>query len=53
MLQREVYPSENIDLLVPDQTKRPSYYLDQKVERPQRVRKSLKMKKEFKWGDEE
>lgn len=42
---------ENIDLLVPDQTKRPSYYLERKEGRPQRVRKSSE-KKEFKWGDE-
>lgn len=44
---------ENIELLVPDQTKRPSYYLDKKEERPQRVRKNQEKKNEFKWGDEE
>ncbi len=44
---------ENIDLLVPDQTKRPSFYLDKKEERPQRVRKNQEKKTEFKWGDEE
>ena len=30
---------DNIDLLVPDQTKRPSYYLDNKEKKPKRVRK--------------
>lgn len=44
---------ENIDLLVPDQTKRPSYYLNNKEDRPQRVRKKKEKKKDFKWGDEE
>ncbi|MBO4952748.1 MAG: helix-turn-helix domain-containing protein [Lachnospiraceae bacterium] len=43
---------DNIDLLVPDQTKRPSYYLDNKEKKPKRVRKK-KDEKKFKWGDEE
>lgn len=42
---------DNIDLLVPDQTKRPSYYLDNKEKKPKRVRK--KKDEKFKWGDEE
>lgn len=43
---------DNIDLLVPDQTKRPSYYLDKSDNKPKRVRKKTE-KKDFKWGDEE
>ena len=42
---------ENIDLLVPDQTKRPSFYLEKKEDKPKRVRRKSK-KIEFKWGDE-
>ena len=46
----------NLDLLVPDPTKRPSYYLNDKsiVSQRQRVRKkALKTPdKEIKWGDE-
>ena len=42
---------DNIDLLVPDQTKRPSYYLYSSDSRPQRVRKKS-VKTTFKWGDE-
>ena len=43
---------ENIELLVPDQTKRPSYYLKTTDDRPKRVRKK-KEKSGFKWGDEQ
>lgn len=43
---------DNIELLVPDQTKRPSYYLNNAESKPKRVRKKTD-KKEFKWGDEE
>lgn len=43
---------DNIELLVPDQTRRPSYYLEQVANEPKRVKKK-KTKKEFKWGDEE
>ncbi|MCR4929469.1 MAG: helix-turn-helix domain-containing protein [Lachnospiraceae bacterium] len=43
---------DNIEMLVPDQTKRPSFYLGQSLNTPQRVSKR-KEKKEFKWGDEE
>ena len=43
---------DNIELLVPDQTKRPSYYLKQEENRPKRVRKKTG-RKNFKWGDEE
>lgn len=43
---------DNIELLVPDQTKRPSYYLEKKESKPKRVRKKTQ-KNEFKWGDEE
>lgn len=42
---------DNIDLLVPDQTRRPSYYLENSDSRPQRVRKK-RVKTTFKWGDE-
>lgn len=44
--------SDNIDLLVPDQTRRPSYYLENKENKPKRVRKKTE-KTGFKWGDEE
>lgn len=43
---------ENIEMLVPDQTKRPSFYLEKRDNTPMRVRKKVE-KKEFKWGDEE
>ena len=39
----------NIELLVPDQTKRPSYYLEKTETKPQRVRKKT-TKDNFKWG---
>ena len=42
---------DNIELLVPDQTRRPSYYLEKIDDRQKRVRKKIE-KKEFKWGDE-
>lgn len=43
----------NIELLIPDQSKRPSYYL-QETEKPrQRVRKKENAPEPFKWGDEE
>ena len=41
----------NVDLLIPDQTKRPSFYLDEKKHR-QRVRKKNSNKDGFVWGDE-
>lgn len=41
----------NIEMLVPDQTKRPSYYLEQSQSIPKRVRKKTE-KTNFKWGDE-
>lgn len=44
---------ENIDILIPDQTKRPSYYLNKNIKGSQRVRKTNERKNEFKWGDEE
>ena len=43
---------DNIELLVPDQTKRPSYYLENTKSNPKRVRKKID-KNDFKWGDEE
>lgn len=43
---------DNIELLVPDQTKRPSYYLKKVEDGPKRVRKKTE-KSAFKWGDEE
>ncbi len=42
---------ENIDLLVPDQTKRPSFYLEKSENKNKRVRKKIE-KNDFKWGDE-
>ena len=43
---------DNIELLVPDQTKRPSYYLEKSESKPKRVRKKTQ-RNGFKWGDEE
>lgn len=43
---------DNIEMLVPDQTKRPSYYLKKQDNTSKRVRKKNE-KKQFKWGDEE
>lgn len=43
---------ENIEMLVPDQTKRPSFYLEKADDKPKRVRKRTE-KSEFKWGDEQ
>lgn len=43
---------DNIELLVPDQTRRPSYYLEKTESKPKRVRKKIE-KNDFKWGDEE
>lgn len=42
---------EHIDLLVPDQTKRPSYYLERPENKAKRVRRK-KIQNNFKWGDE-
>ncbi len=44
---------DNIELLVPDQTKRPSYYLEDKAAKPKRVKRKTEKKIDFKWGDEE
>lgn len=43
---------DNIELLVPDQTKRPSFYLEKSENAPKRVRKKTG-NNDFKWGDEE
>lgn len=43
---------ENIELLVPDQTKRSGFYLEKADVKPKRVRKKTE-KGEFKWGDEQ
>ena len=43
---------ENIELLIPDQTKRPSYYLKDYEKQKQRVRKKKVNNNTFKWGDE-
>ena len=43
----------NIDLLIPDQTKRPSFYLNDSDKPKQRVRKKEESTGAFKWGDEE
>lgn len=42
---------ENLQLLIPDQTKRPSYYLKENTQK-KRVRKTQVSKNTFKWGDE-
>lgn len=42
---------DNIEMLVPDQSKRPSYYLEKTNDTPKRVRKKTE-KRDFKWGDE-
>ncbi len=46
----------NLDMLVPDPTKRPSYYLKAQSTMPQRKRASKKVSKktdpDIKWGDE-
>lgn len=44
---------DNLDLLVPDQTKGPSYYLEErKIENPRARKKKVKLSRP-KWGDEE
>ncbi len=43
---------ENIELLVPDQTNRPSFYLEKSDNKTKRVRKKTE-KNGFKWGDEQ
>ena len=43
----------HIDLLIPDQTKRPSFYLKDSENPKQRVRKKAKPDAGCKWGDEE
>jgi len=42
---------DNIELLVPDQTKRPSFYLEKSESKNKRVRRKTE-KHDFKWGDE-
>ena len=42
---------DNIELLVPDERKRPSYYLHEQEKIPKRVRRKPE-KKPFQWGDE-
>ena len=45
---------KNLDMLIPDQRKRPSYYLEENKKVRQRVRRSLKTpERTFKWGDEQ
>ena len=44
--------SDNIELLVPDQTERPSYHLIEETKKPQRVRRKKEVSDGFKWGDE-
>ena len=43
----------NIELLIPDQTKRPSFYLKDNDKPKQRVRKKAENNGALKWGDEE
>lgn len=42
----------NLELLIPDQTRRPSYYLEDNAKQNRRVRKKTAPKEMFKWGDE-
>ena len=42
---------KNLELLVPDYEKRPSYHLAHE-QMPKRVKKSAKKKTDWKWGDE-
>lgn len=44
---------KNIDLLIPDQTRRPSSYLKESKQPRQRVRKKSSDTGKFKWGDEQ
>lgn len=44
---------DNLNLLIPDQTKRPSYYLKEEKNNKQRVRKKKETTTSFKWGDEQ
>ena len=44
---------KNIDMLIPDQRKRPSYYLDENINRKRYKAKKVEEKTEIKWGDEE
>lgn len=43
----------NLELLIPDQTKRPSYYVDNQRKERKRVTKKMKKRTNFKWGDEQ
>lgn len=43
---------KNIELLIPDQTKRPSFYLNDIHKPNRRVRKKEESARTFKWGDE-
>ncbi len=42
----------NLDLLIPDPTERPSFYVETSPKR-RRVRRSKAVKSDWKWGDEE
>lgn len=44
---------QNLDLLIPDQTMKPSYYLKNERREKQRVVKKVKKQNIFKWGDEQ
>ncbi len=44
---------QNLEMLIPDQTKRPSFYLNKNTEPRKRVSKKTKTNTQFKWGDEE
>lgn len=43
--------SENIELIIPDQSKRPSMYLEKASSKQRASKKKTKLEK-FKWGDE-
>ncbi len=53
MLLKALDLAENLEMLIPDQSNRPSAYLDT-AKMKQRVRnRKKKEKKDWKWGDEE
>lgn len=43
---------DNIEMLVPNQTNRPSYFLEKKDDVVHRAKKKQEIKTDFKWGDE-
>lgn len=44
---------DNLELLIPDQKQRPSYYLEDTEIKNKRVKNKKNVKAKFKWGDEQ